>query len=148
MPSCASIKQKRKDIKDIGIKVYFKIGDDLITQNHYERLFHFQITKKRKLFFILKMCQYQGNPTHRQRGQRLIKKEKINARHRKRMMVAQVQPQMEMESRLVEHLHKNPKRRKQEQRLRLTNSKSWKGLLKEPHTLVYTIIISLTYAFF
>ena len=92
------------------------------------------------------MCQYQGNPTHRQRGQRLIKKEKIKARHRKRMMVAQVQPQMEMESRLVEHLHKNPKRRKQEQRLRLTNSKSWKGLLKEPHTLVCTIIIALNYA--
>ena len=92
------------------------------------------------------MCQYQGNPTHRRRRQRLIKKEKIKARHRKRMMVAQVQPQMEMESRLVEHLHKNPKRRKQEQRLRLTNSKSWKGLLKEPHTLVCTIIMALTYA--
>ena len=89
------------------------------------------------------MCQYQGNPTHRQRGQRLIKKEKIKARRRKRMMVAQVQPQMEMESRLVKHLHKNPKRRKQEQRLQLTNSKSWKGLLKEPHTLVCTFIIDI-----
>ena len=107
-----------------GIFVY--IHTLICTIIRAELWFYHKNRKQRyhKINFILQMFQYREERTHHQKRRRVRRRATIKVRHQKRMILIQIQPQMQLENRVVLHPLKNRRRKRQEQLSRLINLKN------------------------